>query len=77
MKLLMRIETVWVGRGGQGIVTATYIIANASIIDGFYAIANPEFGAERRGLRSRPFNNKRHPYRGSRACQNARGGCCV
>lgn len=55
MKLLMRIETVWVGRGGQGIVTATYIIANASIIDGFYAIANPEFGAERRGLRSRPF----------------------
>jgi pyruvate ferredoxin oxidoreductase gamma subunit len=55
MKLLMRIETVWVGRGGQGIVTATYIIANASIIDGFYAIANPEFGAERRGAPVKAF----------------------
>ena len=25
----MRIETVWLGRGGQGIVTATYVVANA------------------------------------------------
>ncbi|MEM1597163.1 MAG: 2-oxoacid:acceptor oxidoreductase family protein [Pyrobaculum sp.] len=51
----MRIETVWLGRGGQGIVTATYIIANASIIDGFHAIANPEFGAERRGAPVKAF----------------------
>ena len=51
----MRIETVWVGRGGQGIVTATYIIANASIIDGFHAISNPEFGAERRGAPVKAF----------------------
>jgi pyruvate ferredoxin oxidoreductase gamma subunit len=51
----MRIETVWLGRGGQGIVTATYIVANASIIDGFYALANPEFGAERRGAPVKAF----------------------
>ncbi|MFN3803760.1 MAG: 2-oxoacid:acceptor oxidoreductase family protein [Pyrobaculum sp.] len=50
-----RIETVWVGRGGQGIVTATYIIANAAIIDGYYAVANPEFGAERRGAPVKAF----------------------
>jgi pyruvate ferredoxin oxidoreductase gamma subunit len=42
----MRIETVWLGRGGQGIVTATYIVANAAVIDGLYALANPEFGGE-------------------------------
>ncbi len=51
----MRIETVWLGRGGQGIVTATYIVANASIIDGFHALANPEFGAERRGAPVKAF----------------------
>lgn len=51
----MRIETVWLGRGGQGIVTATYIIANAAILDGFYAMANPEFGAERRGAPVKAF----------------------
>ncbi|MCI4447618.1 MAG: 2-oxoacid:acceptor oxidoreductase family protein, partial [Pyrobaculum sp.] len=51
----MRVETVWLGRGGQGIVTATYIVANASILDGFHAIANPEFGAERRGAPVKAF----------------------
>ncbi|ACB40715.1 2-oxoacid:acceptor oxidoreductase family protein [Pyrobaculum neutrophilum] len=51
----MRVETIWLGRGGQGIVTATYIVANAAVIDGFYAIANPEFGAERRGAPVKAF----------------------
>jgi pyruvate ferredoxin oxidoreductase, gamma subunit (EC 1.2.7.1)/pyruvate ferredoxin oxidoreductase, delta subunit (EC 1.2.7.1) len=51
----MRIETVWLGRGGQGIVTATYIVANAAVIDGLYALANPEFGAERRGAPVKAF----------------------
>ncbi|CCC80887.1 2-oxoacid:acceptor oxidoreductase family protein [Thermoproteus tenax] len=51
----MRIDTVWIGRGGQGIVTAVYIVAHASIADGFYALANPEFGAERRGAPVKAF----------------------
>jgi len=51
----MRVESVWLGRGGQGIVTATYIIANAAVIDGLYAIASPEFGAERRGAPVKAF----------------------
>lgn len=51
----MRIESVWIGRGGQGIVTAVYIVAHASIADGFYALANPEFGAERRGAPVKAF----------------------
>lgn len=51
----MRLETVWVGRGGQGVVTAVYLIAHASIRDGLYALANPEFGAERRGAPVKAF----------------------
>ncbi|MEJ5293394.1 MAG: 2-oxoacid:acceptor oxidoreductase family protein [Candidatus Methanosuratincola sp.] len=37
------------GRGGQGIVTAAEMIAEAAIIEGFYAQSIPLFGAERRG----------------------------
>ncbi|MEN3050649.1 MAG: 2-oxoacid:acceptor oxidoreductase family protein [Candidatus Methanosuratincola petrocarbonis] len=37
------------GRGGQGIVTAAEMIAEAAIVEGFYAQSIPLFGAERRG----------------------------
>ena len=50
-----RLETVWLGRGGQGIVTATYVVAKAAIRDGYYAVSNPEFGAERRGSPVKAF----------------------
>jgi 2-oxoacid:acceptor oxidoreductase gamma subunit (pyruvate/2-ketoisovalerate family) len=45
----LRIEIRWHGRGGQGAVTASEIIAAAAIIEGKNALAFPEFGAERRG----------------------------
>ena len=37
------------GRGGQGVVTASRILAQAAYISGFEAQAIPFFGAERRG----------------------------
>lgn len=42
-------EIRWHGRGGMGAVTAADITASAAIKIGFYALAFPEFGAERRG----------------------------
>jgi len=37
------------GRGGQGAVMAAQTLAEASVIEGNYAVAFPFFGAERRG----------------------------
>jgi len=37
------------GRGGQGMVTASFILASALVEEGFYVQAFPEFGPERRG----------------------------
>jgi len=37
------------GRGGQGMVTAAQVLATATILEGKYAQAFPEFGPERRG----------------------------
>ncbi|MEE9555039.1 MAG: 2-oxoacid:acceptor oxidoreductase family protein, partial [candidate division Zixibacteria bacterium] len=37
------------GRGGQGVVTAAELIAQAAFIDGKYAQAFPSFGSERMG----------------------------
>lgn len=37
------------GRGGQGAVTAAYILAVAAFLDGKYTQAFPKFGVERRG----------------------------
>ncbi len=42
-------EIRWHGRGGMGAVTAADVTASAAIKAGFYALAFPEFGAERRG----------------------------
>lgn len=52
---MVMLEIRWHGRGGQGAVTASEIIASASIIEGKYALAFPEFGAERRGAPVRAY----------------------
>ncbi len=52
----MLTEIRWHGRGGQGTVTAAELTAYASIIRGLYAIAFPEFGAERRGAPVTAYN---------------------
>jgi len=43
------LEVRWHGRGGQGAVTASTILAEASSYEGLYVQAFPEFGPERRG----------------------------
>jgi 2-oxoacid:acceptor oxidoreductase gamma subunit (pyruvate/2-ketoisovalerate family) len=43
------IEIRFHGRGGQGVVTAARLLAEAAFIEGKYAQAFPFFGAERRG----------------------------
>lgn len=52
---MVMLEIRWHGRGGQGAVTASEVIASASIIEGKYALAFPEFGAERRGAPVRAY----------------------
>ena len=42
-------EIRWHGRGGQGAVTSTELVAQAAINEGKFAQAFPSFGAERRG----------------------------
>ncbi|MCE4610264.1 MAG: 2-oxoacid:acceptor oxidoreductase family protein [Desulfurococcales archaeon] len=48
-RIALRYEIRWHGRGGQGAVTASMVLAMAAIYEGKYAQAFPEFGAERRG----------------------------
>jgi len=43
------VEVRWHGRGGQGIVTVSRLLAHAALLDGKYVQAFPEFGPERRG----------------------------
>ncbi len=43
------VEIRWHGRGGQGAVTSTELLAKAAISEGKYAQAFPSFGPERRG----------------------------
>ncbi|MDH5686695.1 MAG: pyruvate ferredoxin oxidoreductase subunit gamma [Candidatus Bathyarchaeota archaeon] len=43
------IEVRWHGRGGQGIVTVSRLLAHAALLDGKHVQAFPEFGPERRG----------------------------
>lgn len=43
------------GRGGQGAVMAAQALAEAAVLEGFYAQAFPYFGAERRGAPVRAF----------------------
>ncbi|MDR1405316.1 MAG: 2-oxoacid:acceptor oxidoreductase family protein [Candidatus Methanoplasma sp.] len=51
----MDTEICWHGRGGQGIVTANEILAEAAIHAGKYVKAFPEFGPERMGAPIRAF----------------------
>ncbi len=39
----------WHGRGGQGVVTASRILATAALKGGYYLQSLPDFGAERSG----------------------------
>jgi len=44
------IEIVWFGRGGQGAITASQLIAEAAYKEGYEGVTTaPSFGAERRG----------------------------
>lgn len=52
---MVMIEIRWHGRGGQGAVTASEVVAAASILEGRFALAFPEFGAERRGAPVRAY----------------------
>ena len=45
----MLVEVRWHGRGGQGVVTVSRLLAYAALLDGKYVQAFPEFGPERRG----------------------------
>ncbi|MEM3736518.1 MAG: 2-oxoacid:acceptor oxidoreductase family protein [Candidatus Bathyarchaeia archaeon] len=51
----MLVEIRWHGRGGQGVVTAGRILAEAALLDGKYIQAFPEFGPERTGAPVRSF----------------------
>ena len=59
------IEIRWHGRGGQGAVTSTELMAQAAISEGKYAQAFPSFGPERRGAPVQAFNriDAREPVR--------------
>ncbi|MEM1508833.1 MAG: 2-oxoacid:acceptor oxidoreductase family protein [Thermofilaceae archaeon] len=48
-------EVRWHGRGGQGVVTASDLLARAAILEGKYVYHAPEFGPERRGAPVRAY----------------------
>jgi pyruvate ferredoxin oxidoreductase gamma subunit len=49
------LEVRWHGRGGQGVKTASYLVAEAALGLGKYVQAFPEFGPERAGAPVRAF----------------------
>lgn len=53
MKVLLEVR--WVGRGGQGAVTAAKMLAESAIAEGKFIQAFPEFGPERMGAPVRSF----------------------
>jgi len=48
-------EVRWHGRGGQGVVTSSELLALAAIKEGKYVYHAPEFGPERRGAPVRAY----------------------
>ena len=59
------VEIRWHGRGGQGAVTSTGLLAQAAINEGKFAQAFPSFGPERRGAPVSAFVriNSKEPIR--------------
>lgn len=51
----MFVEVRWHGRGGQGVVTASELLAGAALSEDMYLQAFPEFGPERMGAPIRAF----------------------
>jgi pyruvate ferredoxin oxidoreductase gamma subunit len=51
----MFVEVRWHGRGGQGVVTASELLAGAALAEGKYLQSFPEFGPERMGAPIRAF----------------------
>lgn len=51
----MFVEVRWHGRGGQGVVTASELLARAALAEGKYLQSFPEFGPERMGAPIRAF----------------------
>lgn len=49
------VEIRWHGRGGQGVVTASQILAEAALLEEHYFQAFPEFGPERTGAPLRAY----------------------
>src|SRR3989337_1151441 len=49
------IEIRWHGRGGQGIVSVSRLLAEAALLDKKYVQSFPEFGPERAGAPVRGF----------------------
>lgn len=43
------LEARFIGRGGQGVISAAQLLAEAGVLEGRYVQAFPEFGAERSG----------------------------
>ena len=43
------LEVRFIGRGGQGVISAAQLLAEAGVLEGRYVQAFPEFGAERSG----------------------------
>ncbi|MCD6434594.1 MAG: 2-oxoacid:acceptor oxidoreductase family protein [Candidatus Diapherotrites archaeon] len=64
-------EIVIYGRGGQGAVTSSYVLAKAFFYEGFYSQAFPSFGVERTGapveayvrFSKKPINLRQHVYK--------------
>jgi len=59
------IEIRWHGRGGQGAVLVSELLAQAAVSEGKFAQAFPSFGPERRGAPVQAFNrvDTREPVR--------------
>jgi len=51
----MLVEVRWHGRGGQGIVSVSRLLAEAALLDQKYVQSFPEFGPERSGAPVRGF----------------------
>jgi pyruvate ferredoxin oxidoreductase gamma subunit len=49
------VEVKWCGRGGEGVVTASHLLARAALEEGKHVQSIPEFGPERRGAPVRAY----------------------